>query len=102
MKNLLFSVLILLGVSTAQSETVTLDKKVVCAESKVAFQALIEANPAERPFWIGSAVDKDGSKSAYALLVDKKTGAWTLIQFNDDLVCVLGIGTDHSTADTQI
>ena len=97
MKNLLASILLLPALSSAQSGPVTVDKKVVCETPEVAFQALVEANPAERPFWVGSAVGTNGSASRYALLVDEKTGGWTLIQFNTDMVCVIGLGTGHTT-----
>ena len=92
MKHLLASILLLPALSSAQSGPVTVDKKVVCETPEVAFRALIETNPTERPFWIGTS-----GSSRYALLVDEKTGGWTLIQFNTDLVCVIGLGTGHTT-----
>jgi hypothetical protein len=92
MKHLLASILLLPALSFAQSGPVTVDKKVVCETTEVAFRALLESNPAERPFWTGSS-----GSSRYALLVDEKTGSWTLIQFNSDMACVIDLGTDHGT-----
>lgn len=45
----------------------------------------------EDPIWMGSSTE---GESVYALLVNKKTNDWTLIQFSDKLGCVIGVGKD--------
>jgi hypothetical protein len=90
MKHLLVSILLLPVLSFAQSGPITVDKKIICETPDVAFQALTQSNPTEKPFWVGIS-----GTSGYALLLDKKTGTWTLVQFNNEIVCVLGLGTEH-------
>lgn len=71
----------------AKSETVKVDKEVVCAEANAMFKALADSDYKEIPVWHG--VD---SSSHYGLITNQKTGTWTIIQFNHEMVCILGIG----------
>ena len=93
MKLLLAGILLLPVLALAQSDPVTVDKKVVCEQTKIALPALKQASPDEKPFWMGR-----DSTSYYAMLADKKTGTWTLIQFNDEITCIIGMGIDHRVA----
>lgn len=43
------------------------------------------------PAWVGK---DEGSK--YVLMANEKTKTWTIVQFNDQVACVLGTGTDSN------
>lgn len=43
----------------------------------------------EVPSWAG----KD-ENSRYVIMLNEKTKSWTIVQFNDQVACVLGSGTD--------
>jgi len=45
----------------------------------------------ERPVWTGQDVG-DGSK--FMLFENTKQNTWTLIKYNKQVACVLGVGTD--------
>lgn len=90
MISLLAIILLLPGIVLAQSEPKIVNKKVVCESPEVMFKTLVELNPDEKPFWIAAS-----NTDRYAMLVDKKTGTWTLLQFNNDIACVIGLGTDY-------
>lgn len=86
MKKLLLGVLLL--PTLVFSEPVKIDKEVICDETKVVIATLIKFK--EVLVWTG----KDDT-SRYALLANEKTGSWTIIQFNEDLACIIGVGDSH-------
>jgi len=88
MKALLAGVLLLPALAVAQQDYAIVEKQVICGETKKVLEYLYETYN-ERPIWMGI-----GSDSRYSLLVDPKTGNWTLIQFNQDVVCIVGAGAD--------
>jgi hypothetical protein len=89
MKMLLLVALLVPMLSHGQqkSEPTTVDKKVVCTTVEDLSNALNNNSFAELPVWIG----KDDT-SSWALIANKSTGTWTLIQFNDKVGCVIGSG----------
>lgn len=93
MKKMLVALLMVPLAALAQSEPtkplVTVTKKVVCGDLTQLFKEIGEVK--EIPFWAGS--DKD---SYYGLFVNEKTREWTLVQFNNEIGCVLGVGGKHT------
>lgn len=88
MKSLLFGVLLLPVLAVAQQDYVTVEKKVVCGETKKVLEELF-VQFEEVPVWTG-----DEPKSRYGLLINEKTNSWTLIQFDEKMACVIGSGTN--------
>ena len=93
MKNILAAALMVPAVVLAESDSsnsVTKHTKtVVCAATA---QLMKEINGVkEIPFWAGK--DKN---SYYGLFVNEKTREWTLVQFNENVACVLGVGGKHT------
>jgi len=86
----LFFLLALLCAFNAQSQT-TLDKPVVCLPVKTLFSAL-NGKYKEKFYWIGKTESED---SKFALLVNAETHSWTIVEFNNDLACILGTGIDY-------
>lgn len=94
MKKMLASLLLLLPAITmsqekSNDEVITTTKKVVCLDVNVLLTQLSQEK--ELLFWAGA--DK---RSYYALFVNEKTKSWTLIQFNKEVGCVIGMGDQHT------
>ena len=70
----------------AYAQVITVEKPVVCSDLKIVIEN-ISKEYQEEPIWRG----KD-SLSRYVLTLNKKTGTWTIVQYNDKLACVLGTG----------
>jgi len=64
-------------------------KPVLCGPLDILFKGLADEEVNEKPFWIGKAEDE---KSEFAVFVNPKTGAFTLVQFGKEWGCILGIG----------
>jgi len=77
--------------SYSQSAWFQADKSVTCGPIVSIIEGLISEKYKEIPTWIGK--DKEAS-SRYSLFVNEKTGAWTLVQFGNEIGCILGLGTD--------
>lgn len=75
----------------AQAEPTIIQKDVLCDNVKTVIETLISVPYNEQPVWSG----KDSS-SRYVMLLNRKTGTWSLVQFNDKAACVLGTGTDST------
>jgi len=70
----------------AQSSAVKINKTVVCDDTKTLLDTLLnEYN--ESPVWAGT-----DEKSKYGLLINQETGTWTMIQFDKNTTCILGVG----------
>ena len=69
----------------------TVEKPVFCSDVKSMIEFLSGEEYREVPAWVG----KD-EKSKYVLMSNEKHKTWTLVQFNDQVACVLGAGTDGS------
>ena len=66
----------------------TVEKPVFCTDVKSMIEFLSGEDYQEVPTWIG----KD-EKSKYVLMSNEKSKTWTIVQFNDQVACVLGTGT---------
>ena len=85
MYKFILGVLLLPAIATAQP--VTVEKPVPCEKTKTVIDALLKSDYKEQPIWIGS--DEQSRNSIFA---NEKTGSWTLIQFNEQIACILGAG----------
>ena len=72
----------------ANAQAVQHSKPIICDEAQKILSALKE-NYQEYPIWIGS-----GEGVRFSLFVNAITGSWTLLQFNAEVACVLGVGKD--------
>jgi len=95
MKKLLLSVLFLPVFAFAQQqqqpqEIITANKEVTCVDTATLMNALEKSEFKEIPYWMGTDSD-----SYWGLVVNEKTGTWTMIQFTQDLGCIIGSGKNH-------
>ena len=68
---------------------VQIPKMVLCGPAAIVFKGLADKDVNEQPLWIGK---DDAEKSDYALFLNEKTKAFTLIQYTGTTACILGIG----------
>ena len=86
MRKLTVAYLFGLTALVANAQTVTVEKPVICSNLKTIIENLSK-DYQEEPAWSG----KDNT-SRYIMMSNKKTGTWTIIQFNDRIACILGTG----------
>ena len=88
MKKLIAFILMafLIAVALAQSTAVEINKKIVCDNTKPLLDTLLNEYK-ESPVWAGT-----DDKSRYSLLINQETGTWTMIQFDKNTTCILGVG----------
>ena len=73
-------------VANAQPNLIEVDKPVTCSDPKTVIEGLSDQYQ-EQPFWSGR-----GRDSKYVLLVNSKTGSWSMIEYNDKVACIVGTG----------
>ena len=92
MKHLLS--LILLVTSSVLAAPVELKKPIICDNTEIMLKVLSSGNYQEKPIWLGASDEKLVN---YSLWVNVSNKSWTLIQFNNDIACILGSGEAYTT-----
>lgn len=70
------------------------EKPVFCSTLKIIVEA-VSGEFGETPTWRGN-----DDKSKYVMTVNQQTGTWTMIQYNDQVACVVGFGRNSKTVYT--
>jgi hypothetical protein len=78
---------------TAVAQPVTTKKEVQCDKTDVMISVLKGRDYEEVPIWFGKGESKAPN---YSLFVNAETKSWTIIQFNNELSCVLGSGESYT------
>ncbi len=87
MKILFFTfMLFLIPVSFAQ-EIIIAEKQVVCGNIDSIVSELTGKEYREYPMWVGST-----ALSNIVLYVNTSTATWTLVEHNDEIGCIIGVG----------
>jgi hypothetical protein len=81
---------VLLLPALAHAQPVTVEKPVLCDNTKTIIEAVSGGDNREQPFWVGKDL-----KSQYIMMVNEKTKNWTLVQYNKDIACIIAIGDGH-------
>lgn len=68
----------------------TINKPIVCEETSVVLTTLFSGDYQEFPIWMGN-----GENSRFSLFANEETKSWTLIQYDEKIACVLGVGTQY-------
>ena len=77
----------------ASAELITTTKEVQCDNADTMISVLKGKNFEEVPIWLGKG---DAKAPNYSLFVNSETRSWTIIQFNNELSCVLGSGESYT------
>ena len=96
MKKLIVILVTALLTTAAIPQYTEVKKTVICNDTKTLYNDLVNGEYAERPVWGG-----EGENSQFVLLVNKKTGTWTFIEFVKDRSCVLGVGAGSLILDLE-
>ena len=96
MKKLIVILVTALLTTAAIPQYTEVKKTVICNDTKTLYNDLVNGEYAERPVWGG-----EGENSQFVLLVNKKTGTWTFIEFVKDRSCVLGVGEGSLILDLE-
>ncbi len=73
-------------VAYAQQDFEMVNKPVFCSSLKNIIESVTK-DFEELPVWRGN-----DDKSRYVLTANQKSGTWTMIQYNETVACVIGIG----------
>jgi len=76
--------------TAAASEPIYTVKEVACGPSPQLLES-IQSKFKEQPLWLGR-----DTVTSYVLMVNAETREWTLVQFNDQIACIIGVGKDHT------
>jgi len=77
------------------AQPMTTKKEVYCDKTERMISELRSQDYQEQPIWLGK--EPDSKTPNYTLFVNQETKSWTIIQFNNELACVLGAGQGYST-----
>jgi hypothetical protein len=75
----------------SQAANFKYDKTLVCGDRLEIIESLVGKVYTESPLWAGRD-NMDGSE--YVMLINHRTGTWTILQMNETTACVLGVGTE--------
>ena len=89
MKKIAVTLSLCVVLSVAFAEAVKTKKDVICDNKKEIFNWLQTNEYQEKPIWIG---DSPSSQTKFAVLSNKDTGTWTIVEFNDKHACIVDEG----------
>jgi hypothetical protein len=89
MKNILFF-LLSLSCFTASAEGILTKKEVYCDKPETIIGLLKSKDYKEIPLWFGKETESKAPN--YMLFGNNETKSWTIVQFNNELACVIGAG----------
>ena len=78
--------------SAAYAQPSTTKKEVYCDKTEILIPVIKGKDFQEVPIWFGKG---DGKAPNYSLFVNSETRSWTIIQFNNELACVIGSGESY-------
>ena len=94
MQKLIMAFLFCLTSSIASAqEIVDLTKAMKCSDPQKVMNYFTDTHM-ETPVWVGKTVHN----SRITLLMNRQTGSWTMIEYDDKMACVLGAGEDNTAS----
>lgn len=93
MRTLVMAFLFCLTSSIANAQAFQYMHPTLCDKLEVVLESITKQFN-EKPNWAGQDI-QDGS--GFILFENAKDGTWTLIKYNKQFACVLGVGTDSKT-----
>ena len=90
MFKIIFIFIMTFVITLVMAEPRTINKPIVCEETSVVLTTLFSGDYQEFPIWMGN-----GENSRFSLFANEKTKSWTLIQYDEKIACVLGVGTQY-------
>jgi hypothetical protein len=90
MKKLLLMAMFSVSVSAAPVEV---NKPVICDKTETLVKLLSSSNYQEKPIWLGAS---DETLVNYSLWINASTKNWTILQFNNEIACIIGTGESYT------
>ena len=78
---------------SAQAAPVEIQKPVICDSTDTVIKLLSSENYQEKPIWLGAS---DENLVNYSLWINASTKNWTIVQFNNEIACILGAGENYT------
>jgi hypothetical protein len=98
MKNAAVALLFCLISSIAHAqEIIDLTKQLKCSDAQSVMNYFVDIHK-ETPVWVGKSVHN----THIALLMNKETRSWTMIEYDTRLACVLGAGEERTGSSPEI
>lgn len=76
---------------------IDLNKAMKCSDPQKVMKYFRDTHK-ETPVWVGNTVHN----SYITLLTNPRTGSWTMIEYDNEMACVLGAGEDQSSSKPEI
>lgn len=90
----IFIALLLVTIGTLATAQFRVDRTAICDSTPTVIEQLTSERYSESVSWVGSSKDQ----SRYALFTNSETGSWTFIHFNEEIACILGVGSKYMMA----
>jgi hypothetical protein len=84
------------SIVNAQS-IIDLTKPLKCSDPKTLMNYYSKTDR-KTPIWVGKTLHN----SYITLLINKETHSWVMIEYDDNLACVLGVGEEKSSSNPKI
>lgn len=98
MKNTAVALLFCLISSIAHAqEIIELTKPMKCSDAQNVMNYFVDTHK-ETPIWVGKSVHN----THVALLMNRETRSWTMIEYDTRIACVLGAGEDKTGSSPEI
>jgi hypothetical protein len=68
-------------------------KPITCGNVKFMVKTLVGEDINEHPIWVGTT---DETKTRTVIFVNNTTQSWTIMQMDNKLACILGVGEGYS------
>lgn len=90
-------VLCLISTMVPAQDIIDLTKSMKCSDPQKVMNYFVETHK-EMPVWVGKSVHN----SHITLLMNRDTRSWTLIEYDNNLACVLSAGENKTGSSSEI
>ncbi len=99
MRTLLIAALLLMS-GLASARQFQFEKTIICDDTRTVFEYFQNGKYQEKPVWTARDVVEPAVR--HVMMLNKQTGTWTLIQFDEQYACVLAAGEDYQLMGEKI
>lgn len=96
MRKLLFVLAVMFAGTIQAQEVIDLTKQLKCSGAQNVMNYFADKHK-EVPVWVGKTVHN----THIALLANKETRSWTMVEYDSKLACVLGAGDEKTSSNLE-
>jgi hypothetical protein len=82
-----------LASTIANAQVFESKKDITCGKTSFMLKTLSGEDVEEHPIWVGTT---DETKTRTVIFVNNNTQSWTIMQMDNKLACILGVGEGYS------